>query len=280
MTFRTLLLVSAGLLSFAGTAYAEDYTCWPVTYPLQAQAGNYWTRERLARAVPDEPVADVRSAKVMQGEKRADVTKIPYKYGGKLFYTRDGVDRMASAQFAEKEDIILAAAHSMYIGGKKAQNIVFFRGYDDGGGTKFEVDRAAVTTAWTAVSSDPMSYKRTQSDYAVLHAKAKSDTGFFPITTEADFTQTIVMGYPSAFDGGKRMYQGETAKWARAGDTYVARPPVLGPGSSGGAWFVGDEESGYSLVSVVSGGSSTEMQGAVMTEKTMGLIGYVAGGCQ
>lgn len=213
--------------------------------------------------------------------ERVNVAETPYKYGGKLFYTRDGGDYKASAQFVTEDNILLAAAHSMWRGDKSAQNVFFDRAYENGGGTHFVIDQAAVLTEWVRISLDPPSVEKSASDYAALRTTAASDAGKFTLSKDGRFTDVAMMGYPSNFDEGRYMYKQDATKLVQRDGTYLAAPTELGTGASGGAWFTPGEDT--PIVSVVSAqlvdNKQVVMSGPVFTDTTEAMIAFVKGGC-
>jgi hypothetical protein len=280
MKYRTplsaALVIAAQPFFFAPTAEAnDDFICYTPSGLVAAQ--EYWTPERQREAVPDD-ADDVPSkpdpARVLEA-KRANVDEIPYKYGGKLFYTRGGKNLAASAQFVAYGDVLMAAAHSMVRGKDNAGNIAFFRAYADGGGEEFKVDRVAVLKGWPSISNNEPSLERSASDYAVLRTTSRYGHGQFLLGTDRTFTEATLMGYPSELEEGKYMYKQLTAKQAQVGDAYEAKPFELSQGVSGGAWFVGDA----TLVSVISSQLGKAVAGPVVTDKMAAMVDYVEEGC-
>jgi len=277
-------LASIGSLAVTDTTIAADFTCWQPKKALTAEASeDYWTEERRDGAIPEDDGGAIDNSpdvEQLQVTAPVDVTTTPYKYGGKLFYTRDGVNYQASAQFAVEDNILLAAAHSMWRGDKQAENIVFYRAYANGGGTKYDIDRAAILTAWIAISADPPSLGRAASDYAALRTTKASEAGVFTLSKDGGFTDVTMMGYPDNFGGGEVMYKQDSTKLATVGSAYQAAPTEFGTGSSGGAWFVAG---GTPIVSVVSGrilnGRTMTMIGPALTDTTEEMIAFVKDGC-
>jgi hypothetical protein len=276
----------AGVLAIALPAHGADdrFLCWEPNTALMAADIEYWTPERRAAAVnevfglvnpPDRAAADAP----MVAPARADVAVAPFSYGGKLFYTRGGQDFQASAQFVAMDNTVLAAAHSMYKGGNQATNITFYRAYDGGGGTQFEIDNAAVLAAWPDVADDPPSPQRSAFDYAVLKTRTDSAVGKFALGKDAAFTDVTLIGYPAALDNGARMYRQPSQRIATIGDAFQAAPNQLTQGASGGAWFTGDAAP-FTAVSSISSGGGGNVYGPVFKDLTEDLFAYVAGGCR
>jgi hypothetical protein len=121
-----LVAVAIPALMNSSVAKTADYTCWnPSGTQMTAAPADYWTAERLANAVPDGESLPPETGNVIPQLKglvgavaeRAPVDQAPYKYGGKLFFTRGGIDYSASAQFVADDNIVLAAGHSMWKNG-------------------------------------------------------------------------------------------------------------------------------------------------------------------
>ncbi|RWA75706.1 MAG: hypothetical protein EOQ69_14870 [Mesorhizobium sp.] len=277
------LAVLGGLI-FCSGAEASDFACWQPNKALLAaneSGGDYWTKERRDRAVPENDGGAITAPEPGKlAATRVDVTQTPFKYGGKLFYTRDGVDYTASAQFVAEDNVLLAAAHSMWRGDKHAVNVVFYRAYEDGEGTRFVVDQAAVLTDWIPISPNPPSAEKSALDYAALRTTASSDAGKFVLSKDGTFTAVKMMGYPGNFGDGNYMYKQDSTKLAQVGGSYLAAPTEFGTGASGGAWFVPDN----SIVSVVSAqimqGKTLAMTGPAFTDTTEAMIAFVKGGCK
>jgi len=293
MTSRSIKhgwLVMLGGLAASGGAQGADFTCWQPNKVLvagQADAeadAEYWTRERRDNAIPDDGGALEDSAKPRAPTvtERVNVAVAPYKYGGKLFYTRDGNDYSASAQFVAEDNVLLAAAHSMWRGDKFAQNVVFYRAYENGAGTRFVVDQAVVLTDWVPISPNPPSVDKSALDYAALRTTENSDAGKFTLSKDGTFTAVSMMGYPGNFDGGNYMNKQDSNKLAQVGGTYLAAPTEFGTGASGGAWI--PPGSNPPIVSVVSAqvlqDKTMAMTGPAFTDKTEAMIAYVKGGCK
>ena len=91
---------------------------------------SYWTSERKRKAVPTfrtdmgSNVADTLDAARPDGAnaapttdpKQADLSQMPFITGGKLFFTLDGVDYVASGNIFMKNNLLLTAAHCVQDG--------------------------------------------------------------------------------------------------------------------------------------------------------------------
>lgn len=287
-SYRNCLLATvAGLTVLPSVSFADgDFTCWAPASNVLAQAGpDYWTEERLRNAVPETPGVPADGPHLggtsrLGDAERAPIDTAPYKFGGKLFFTRGGVDYTASAQFVAGDKIVIAAAHSLWKGGATATNIRFIQGYNGGGGTPYQIDLAAVLTAWTGVADNPPSLSRSQYDYSVMRTTEPTAVGRYDLGVVGLDATVTVTGYPGRIEGGEYMYREEGTIVLKAGDAYQSMPhPMYGGGASGGAWFVGESEP-YQAVSVVSSGNETSVYGPAFTQKTQEMIDYVSGGCK
>lgn len=100
---------------------------------------NYWTQERMKNAIPmtcycenDDNISSDND-EILSVEK-ADISKMPYSAGGKLFFRINGKDYVASAEFCAHKQIILTAAHCLYDRQTElpSTKIMFHRCYDEG----------------------------------------------------------------------------------------------------------------------------------------------------
>ncbi|TPP10596.1 hypothetical protein [Rhizobium glycinendophyticum] len=175
MRFWTMLstaLLTGQLIAPVTLMANDDFTYWAVSDDiLQAATLDYWTQERRQKAIAAQTNVSTGRASLGIGRRSmlndaetAPIGEAPYKFGGKLFYTRDGIDYEASAQFAAADNIVIGAAHGLWMDNKVASNILFVQGYDNGGGVDYPIDVAAVLTEWTRVASNPPSLQVDQYD--------------------------------------------------------------------------------------------------------------------
>ena len=285
---RTLIIAFAvlGQALAIPVAAHDTFVCWApktTTPALTASVTDYWTDERQKQAIPlfdGTPPKGGRKADDLEAAQPADVTKDPYKRGGKLYFSMAGHDYVASAQFVD-DRILLTAAHAIWKGADASTNIIFKRAYNGGGGTIFTVDLAAVLRTWVPISADRPSAARSNNDYAVLRVTKDSDGGKFAIARSTDFLSAVMMGYPAALQGGQYMYSQPVSNLVGlTASGLVGVPFNLSPGASGGAWFIDDASLGYPLVSVVSSfWGENAVTGPMMTTTTTDMIAYVKGGC-
>lgn len=285
----SLASLTAGVALGPVAALANDsVTCWaPNSKLLATDVSDYWTQERMDNSVvePEQAPGDMMSFELqappaLGAAERAPIADAPYKFGGKLFYTRGGVDYNASAQFVADDNILIGAAHSLWKGTDAATRIRFVQGYSNGGGTTYDIDMAAVLTEWTRISTQEPSMGKSQFDYSVMRTTKPSAVGRYDLGETGVDAEVTITGYPGRLEGGAYMYR-ETARiLVKAGNSYDARPhPMFGGGASGGAWFIGSSEP-YKAVSVVSAGDADGVYGPAFTKDTADMVAYVKGGCQ
>lgn len=259
--------------------YADDrFECWKPNELLLAR--NAWSAERLASAIPEGEIIPEEEGVIPEvAPTKADVRTSPYKFGGKLYYRRDGHDRSASAQFVARDNILITAAHAMLKNGK-ASNITFRRAVDNDGGTQFGIDHVAVLRAWIPVSTDPSSPARAAFDYAVLKTTTSSQVGHFQLGKDQEFSSLTIMGYPARPPfSGTEMYKSEVPLKQKIGNAYEAGASGMTQGASGGAWFIKKDDD-YLAVSSVAAGSSLRIYGPAYTDSTSDMITFVANDCK
>ncbi|MFN8333609.1 MAG: hypothetical protein U0U09_00690 [Cyclobacteriaceae bacterium] len=222
----------------------------------------YWTEERMAKAIPHpspkvskkmlarlkkkinvtgivESVegSDVNQKNAGTKPQRANVKKRPYWNGGKIFFTKpNGEDYVGSAQFCGDAYIVLTAAHCIRDNktGAWYKNVVFRRGYHDGGGQKITIKTLTTKAAWhNGTDNLPFEF-----DYSFLVAKTKSGAGWLGWKTLIPYSTWTAIGYPVAYDKGKYMQEvtGSKGNNNEPGLVEMLNNP-MGPGCSGGAWI-------------------------------------------
>ncbi|MBA8879018.1 hypothetical protein [Phyllobacterium myrsinacearum] len=274
-------IASASLFPIMEAQANDDFSCWQPSKTTAAASAEYWTKDRRDKALSEDDANNfVGGDNDKLGDaERANIQDAPYKFGGKVFFTRGGQNFQASAQFVGDNNIVIAAAHSMFKADKQATNIAFYRGYENGGGTPFSFDQVAILAAWKPVSTDKPSFERAALDYAVLRTTTPSDAGAFTLGIGPSFTDVTIMGYPGNLENGNLMYAQTSTKDQQVGNAFEVRPNAFLHGSSGGAWFV-PQDGGFAAVSTVSGGTDIHLLGPAFTSKTQELIAFVKAGCK
>lgn len=240
---------------------------------------NYWTEERMKKAMPTEMVmpsfkefvATISEEEIPEVEvEHADVTVSPFNAGGRLFYTKGGDDYWASAQFCADRRIILAAAHSTYDQeeGEWTSNMVFKRAYDSGKyAQSIPIVARAIKSKWSETGRAPY-------DYAFLTTDILCDEE--PLNYEINFCEGTVVsyGYPSNFDKGEKMNKvimeaGESS--LKDGSLVLAMFSPMGTGISGGAFV---KEGTRTIVSVASRANEQTVCGPLLDEQFISLLNY------
>ena len=229
----------------------------------QKRINDYWTPERLNKAIP-HPLPEVTEEEKENLKKKmhsplvtiecvepympgtdlsdgtptkADVGKRPFWNGGKLYYTKpDGKDYVASAQFCGKDNILLTAAHCIrdHKTGKWSTNVRFYRAYNDGGGQSVNVTRLTTKKAWVTGGEYDFRF-----DYSFLVTAAKSEKGWLGWKTGIPYSSWTAIGYPFNYDDGKYMQKVAGNKGKISGGEVEMLGNPMESGCSGGAW-IGD----------------------------------------
>lgn len=225
--------------------------------PRSARA--YWTpeRKRAANPVPMRPVLGVdgrmetANAAPATDPKQADLGQMPFAAGGKLFYTMDGVDYVASGNIFMRNNLLLTAAHCIQdeVTGNLGENYAFERGYTG--------ELASETLSFKTVALKENWYLEKDNvwDYAIVILNETS-TVASPLryTTEDVEGRTVTaFGYPSNYSGGEQMMFVNGSVTTRR-DKWIMNGNKMGPGASGGAWVL---EDGVTAIGLTSFGVTT-----------------------
>ncbi len=232
----------------------------------------YWTPERKKAAIPanragtgvnvpdesDAPSQDGSNAAPTTDPKQADMSKMPFITGGKLFFTLDGVDYVASGNIFMKNNLLLTAAHCVQDDntGHLAENFVFERCYTG------ELSTEDFTFRTVALKENWYTEKDNKWDYAIAILNRDS-TVEKPLQYRIEnlLGRTVTAsGYPTdIFDGAQMMYISGTV--SERADSWMIRGGKLANGASGGAWVL---EDGETVVGLNSFGGTTAKGGAYM----------------
>lgn len=209
----------------------------------------YWSPERKKAAVP-APMGVMPTALEMPeaaneepatDPKQADLSKMPFTACGKLFFTMDGVDYVASANIFMHRNMLLTAAHCIQDNktGNVGENFVFEQCYaGEDSSEDFYIKTVALKENWYLVKD----YKF---DFAIAILDKNSDFGEplrYSTTPDVVGKRVTSMGYPvSYFDGDQMMYaQGPVSTRVGQEGHWIMYGSKMGPGSSGGAWVLED----------------------------------------
>ena len=213
----------------------------------------YWTPERKRAAIPthradaggnaagltDMTPPDGSNAAPTTDPKQADLSQMPFITGGKLFFTLDGVDYVASGNIFMKNNLLLTAAHCVQDDntGHLAENFVFERCYTG------ELSTEDFTFRTVALKENWYTEKDNKWDYAIAILNRDS-TVEKPLQYRIEnlLGRTVTAsGYPTdIFDGAQMMYI--TGTVSERADSWMIRGGKLSNGASGGAWVLEDGE--------------------------------------
>ena len=224
-----------------------------------ADIRQYWTPERKAAAIsvigsgpeftgipgeenapPPPPATD---------PKPANLAEMPFTTGGKLFYSMNGKNYVASANIFMRNNMLLTAAHCIQdkTSGCVGENYLFELCYSG----ESSVDDFTFKTI--ALRENWYLQKNVKYDYAIAILNKNSNVATpLRYSTENIQNKTITsMGYPVAYSGGAQMMftKGPAiplyGHWAMFGSK-------MSGGSSGGAWVLEDNVTVVGLNAYVS----------------------------
>ena len=231
----------------------------------------YWTPERKRAARPArmfrtgvEQVPESNASPVLSRfdptsePKQADLGKMPYTTGGKLFFTLDGVDYVGSGNIFMKKNLVLTAAHCVQddMTGHLAENFIFERCYSGEESTEnFTFKTIALKENWHIEKDNKWDYA-----IAILDKDSTVETPL-KYSIESAFEKRVnAMGYPlNYFDGAQMMYVNGTI--TQRLDYWTIIGGKLGNGASGGAWVLEDN---VTAVGVSSFSTKTSKGGVYM----------------
>ncbi len=209
---------------------------------------SYWTVERKRRATPVLPGMRNGGGPAngpATDPQLADLSRMPFITGGKLYYSMDGTDFVASASIFERTNLLLTAAHC--IQNKNTGNL----------GEKYLFERChqgesaseQLTFRTVAVKEFWYSEKKSKWDYSIviLDQDAAVDTPLkYSLEGIADKTVTA-FGYPTNYYNGDSMVYITGTPVRGADSTWLIGGCKMRKGASGGAWVL---EDGQTVVGV------------------------------
>ena len=220
----------------------------------------YWTPERKRAAVPahrfrsganipdsfDAILPDAANAIPTTDPKQADLGIMPFVTGGKLFFTLDGVDFTATGNIFMRNNLLLTAAHCIQddVSGNLAENFLFERGFTgEESAEDFAFKTVALKENWYIEKDNKWDYA-----IAILNQDSTIPTPL-KYTTENILGRTVTAyGYPLDFFEGAQMVFINGTITERA-DKWTIINGKLGPGASGGAWVLEDNQTAIGLTS-------------------------------
>lgn len=209
---------------------------------LQNDAVSYWTVERKRRAAPVLPIMEMEGCAAnapAMDPQRADLTQMPFITGGKLYYTMDGKDFVASASIFERTNLLLTAAHCIQNKntGNLGENYLFERCHQaETLSEQLKFRTVILKEAWHTE-------KKSKWDYAIviLDRNASVDMPLqFSKEGIADKTVTA-FGYPTNYYNGEAMVYITGTPIRGADSTWLIEGCKMRQGASGGAWVLEDQ---------------------------------------
>lgn len=209
---------------------------------------DYWTDERKMKAIPIMPgVKDVieQSDETASDPEKADLSKMPFIVGGKLFFSRTGKDYVASANIMGSCNLLLTAAHCVQDNetGSLCENFLFERCYNSGKASeKLTFKTVALKEYW-------YSEKQWKWDYAIaiLNEKSHVDSPLQYSTENIENKTVTAFGYPLNYFDGKSMVFVTGSVGHRGDSTWLLDGCKMRGGCSGGAWVLEDNKTAVGL---------------------------------
>jgi len=241
-------LLAAALVVAAPAAAVTGHPAAVAAGAGQGAAAGYWTRARMAAAVP----AGASAAPAAAASRNAWLTGntggrgLRWTHGGavarsagKVFFTLDRTDYVCSgtAVASTHADVVLTAAHCVSDGdGRRAANWVFVPGYRDGAEPygSYPARRFFIPQGWPG-----------SEQYDIAFVQVSSQTRLpagLPVAFQARPAapaKTYVFGYPSVapYSGLYANYCAGPAQPGPGGSAHTGC--TMTAGDSGGPWFAG-----------------------------------------
>ncbi|KAF0513378.1 serine protease [Gigaspora margarita] len=217
------------------------------TQPIISEnAIDYWTPEKMLNAkllhlpgIKNKTINNSEKANLFASE---DENKNPLLAVGQFFFTLDGIDNACTASVINTQNgnTGMTAKHCLYSNGAHSVNMIFCPGYNKGN-TSY-LGKILVTNASWADGGD---YGVIKFDY---NGGLQNKTGSFDWGLTPSYPVRIAtFGYP--VDGDVNCtHDGKTlCIWRGVADQHkhgnISVPLLLGHGSSGGPWVMGNNPS-------------------------------------
>ena len=205
---------------------------------------DYWTPERRASAIPDES-CQVEKRLGADGDEvattdpqLADTSIMPFAAGGKLFFSRNNANYIASAEIVCSRSIVLTAAHCVQDkdSGSLCENFLFERCYSDGSAAESLTFR---TVAFKKYWHEQKAWKWDYA-FAILDEISSLMSPLTYSTENLDEKALTAFGYPANYYNGKKMVRIDGSSNATNFGTREISGDKMRGGSSGGAWLLKD----------------------------------------
>ena len=232
---------------------------------------SYWTPERKMMAelvlpyTEDEPMMAPAANALTTDPQPADLTAMPFNAGGKLYYTMDGTDYVASASIFKKKNLLLTAAHCIQnkITGNLGENYLFERCHGP------ETYAEQLTFKTVALKEQWYTEKKSKWDYSivVLNQNSTVETPLqFSTVGLADKTVTA-FGYPTNYYDGESMVYIEGTPVRGADSTWMIPGCKMRKGASGGAWVLQDGLTAVGVNAFISSPAAASYLGSPMFDE-------------
>ena len=232
---------------------------------------SYWTPERKMMAelvlpyTEDEPMMAPAANALTTDPQPADLTAMPFNAGGKLYYTMDGTDYVASASIFKKKNLLLTAAHCIQnkITGNFGENYLFERCHGP------ETYAEQLTFKTVALKEQWYTEKKSKWDYSIviLNQNSTVETPLqFSTVGLADKTVTA-FGYPTNYYDGESMVYIEGTPVRGADSTWMIPGCKMRKGASGGAWVLQDGLTAVGVNAFISSPAAASYLGSPMFDE-------------
>lgn len=209
------------------------------------QTIDYWTPEKNGGAIPIMQGIPCLKDDIGQSEtaatdpEKTDLSKMPFTADGKLFFTLDNADYVASANIMEKSNLLVTAAHCVQDKdtGNLCDNFLFERCYNSGKASEI------LTFKTIALKEYWHTKKGWRWDYAMAILNTNSTATPPTCSTEDISDKTVTdFGYPVNYYNGKKMVYVKGNVVRRSDNTWLISGSKIRGGCSGGAWVLEDNK--------------------------------------
>lgn len=206
---------------------------------------DYWIPERKAKAISMTPVLEgnIEQAKTSAATdpQKADLKKMPFADGGKLYMTISGEDYVASANIMENKNILLTAAHCVQDRetGAIGYNFLFERGYNSGKAVeKFTFKTITLKEYWHSTKEWKWDYS-----IVILNGSSNAETPLQYSLENVRNKELTLFGYPLNYYAGEEMVFVTGKVVNESGNTtWKIEGCKMRGGCSGGAWVLDDKK--------------------------------------
>ena len=231
---------------------------------------SYLTPKRKMMAEPmlpyteDEPLMASAANVPTTDPQLADLSAMPFNAGGKLYYTMDGKDYVASASIIKK-NLLLTAAHCIQnkITGNLSENYLFECCHGP------ETYAEHLTFKTVTLKEQWYTEKKSKWDYSIviLNQDSTVETPLqFSTVGLADKTVTA-FGYPTNYYDGESMVYIEGTPVRGDDFTWLIPGRKMCKGASGGAWVLQDGLTAVGVNAFISSPAAASYLGSPMFDE-------------